>query len=227
MMEYTSIADMFYRLNEAGCDYVVLRNYDNLLEDNIYMAGHGDIDMLCRDVKQVVNTIGAKTCRPQYGELGDNVHFYIVYKGKKVSIDIRSVGDGYYCEQWEISILRNRVPYKCFYVMDEENHVYSLIYHAIFQKPALSEEYQYRLSQMLCTELKSEPQLIDLLEKYMKHHGYKYVYCKDFYVPLRLCMHDKSLCNYTWNERWPHFKFDTRVRLIALLVKIKHIICRK
>lgn len=52
-MEYTHIADMFDRLNKAGCEYVVLRNYDNLLEDEIYMAGHGDIDMLCRDVKKL------------------------------------------------------------------------------------------------------------------------------------------------------------------------------
>ena len=117
-MEYTHIADMFDRLNKAGCEYVVLRNYDNLLEDEIYMAGHGDIDMLCRDVKKVVSAIHAKPYRPQYGEMGDNVHFYIIYQGRQVSVDIRSVGDGYYCEEWEDAILKQRVPHECFYVMN-------------------------------------------------------------------------------------------------------------
>ena len=50
-MEYTNIADMFDRLNKASCEYVVLRNYNNLLEDDIYMAGHGDVDI---DRKSVV-----------------------------------------------------------------------------------------------------------------------------------------------------------------------------
>lgn len=226
-MEYTNIADMFDRLNKAGCEYVVLRNYNNLLEDDIYMAGHGDVDMLCRDVKVVVDAIGAKTCRPQYGEMGDNVHFYIRYKGQKVSIDLRSVGDGYYCEEWEDAILKTRVPHKCFYVMNEENHLYSLIYHAIFQKPVLSDEYQQRLSSMVGEGLQTESQLIDMLEAYMMQHGYKYVFCKDYYVPLRHCMHNKSLCNYTWTDRWPHFKFEMRVNFIALLVKMKHTICRR
>lgn len=222
MTEYTNIADMFARMNKADCEYVVLRNYDNLLEDEIYMAGHGDIDLLCRDVKQVVDAIDAKTCRPQLGPMGDNIHFFIVYKGKKVSIDIRSVGDNYYCEKWEEAILKTRVPYKCFYVMNEENHLYSLIYHAIFQKTELSSEYQQRLSDMIGKGTMTEYQLIDMLEIYMRKKGYNYVFARDFYVRTRMCMHDKSLLKFTWAERWPHIKFDTRIGIIDFLVKIKH-----
>lgn len=225
--EYTNMSDMFSRLNNAGCEYVVLRNYNNLLNDEIYMAGHGDVDMLCRDVRKVVDIIGAKACRPQYGEYGDNVHFYIMYKGKKVSIDLRSVGDGYYCEQWEEAILKSRVMYGCFYIMNEENQYYSLIYHAIFQKNQLSEEYRLRLSEMNGISIRTESQLIDILETYMKKNNYKYVFCKDHYVPLRMCMHDKSLCCYNWKDRWPHFKFDTRVRLISFMVKVKHAIWKR
>lgn len=226
-MEYTNIAEMFARLNAAGCEYLVLRNYENLLEDEIYMAGHGDIDMLCRDAKEIVDVIGAKTCRPQYGEMGDNTHFYIMYKGQRVSIDLRSVSDGYYCKEWAEEMLRTRVLHECFYVMNEENHLYSLIYHAIFQKPQLSDEYQLRLSRMQGEELLSEKQLIDQLEHYMREHGYRYVYCKDYYVPLRHCMGDKTLCNYTWGERWPHLKFELRVNFISLLVRVKHAICSR
>ena len=27
----------------------ILRNYDNLLDDEIYMGGHGDVDLICED----------------------------------------------------------------------------------------------------------------------------------------------------------------------------------
>lgn len=97
-----------------------------------------------------------------------------------MSVDIRSVGDGYYCEEWEDAILKQRVPHECFYVMNEENHFYSLIYHAIFQKSALSDEYRLRLSEMWGKGLQTEEKLIDILENYMVRQGYKYVYCKDF-----------------------------------------------
>lgn len=222
MINYTNIADMFNRMNNAGCEYVILRNYDNLLDDEIYMAGHGDIDMLCRDVKQIVSVIGAKTCRPQLGEMGDNIHFYIIYKNKKVCIDIRSVGDNYYCEKWEDNILKTRIPHKCFYVMNDENHLYSLIYHAIFQKSIFSSEYQQRLSYMTGNKFLNESQFIEMLEIYMRKNGYNYVFAKDYYVQTRMCMHDKSLLKYTWRERWPHIKFDTKVYVIDCLVKIKH-----
>lgn len=221
MIEYDNIADMFARLNESGVPYVVLRNFDNLLEDSIYMAGHGDIDMLCLDMKQTVDAIKAKPSNPELGEYGDGTHFYIVYKSKKVSVDVRSVGDGYYCEAWEKNILATRVQHECFYIMNDENHLYSLIYHAIFQKPALSEEYQQRLSYMIGRN-SSESELIDSLEDYMRANGYFYVYAKDFRVPLRQCMHDRTICRYSFAERWPHLKYDTKLKTIDLLVKVKH-----
>lgn len=221
MVEYDNIADMFARLEASAVSYVVMRNFDNLLEDSIYMAGHGDIDMLCADMKQTVDAIGAKPSNPEFGEYGDGTHFYIVYKGKKVSVDVRSVGDGYYCESWEKNILATRVLHKCFYVMNEENHLYSLIYHAIFQKPSLSDEYQQRLSDMIGRD-SSESELIDCLEDYMKKNGYNYVYANDFRVPLRQCMHDRTLCCYSFSERWPHFKYDTKLKTIDFLVKLKH-----
>lgn len=226
MIDYKNIADMFNRMNEAGCEYVVLRNYDNLLQDEIYMAGHGDIDMLCRDVEKVVRIIDAKTCRPQYGEMGDYIHFFIMYKGQKVSIDIRSVGDNYYCQKWEEEILKTRIPYECFYVMNNENHLYSLIYHAIFQKPTLTLEYQKRLSAMIGKGSLEEAQLIDMLEDYMRQKKYNYVFAKDFYVRTRMCMHDKSLLKYTWAERWPHIKFDMQIGIIDFLVRVKHLLIK-
>lgn len=191
------------------------------------MAGHGDIDLLCRNAYETVEAIKAMPCNPELGRMGDNTHFYIMYCGQKVSIDVRSLGDGYFCEPWEAAMLKNRVRHECFYIMDEENRLYSLIYHAIFQKPSLSEEYLGRLLSMTGNKQLSEYQLIELLEQFMRRHGYNYVYANDYYVPLRRCMHDKSLCHFTLAERWPHFKFELWVGIIALLVEIKHIILGK
>ncbi len=45
--EYNSIEEFFSALNAAGINYLVLRNYENLLKPEIYVDGHGDIDLLC------------------------------------------------------------------------------------------------------------------------------------------------------------------------------------
>ena len=49
------IEDLFNTLNDAGVKYLVLRNYENLLEPELYVDGHGDINMLCSDSQEIVD----------------------------------------------------------------------------------------------------------------------------------------------------------------------------
>ena len=44
------------------------------------------------------------------------------------------MGDNYYCADWEKDILSKRVLHKGFYIMDDINHFYSLMYHGLCQK---------------------------------------------------------------------------------------------
>lgn len=224
--EYTSFAEVTALLEKAGCEYLILRNYDELLSDEVFMAGHADIDMLCRNASEVAKAISAKPAHP---EKADGIHYSIKIKGKKASLDLREVGDGYYCTKWQEDMLDKRVPYNGFYVMDPENQFYSLIYHAILQKNRLSEEYRGRLLKTageldLKTESENaEKSLLALLEKFLEERDYRYTFCKDKHVPLRKSAGiNRNLLQKDGKLQRRHFFYDTKLKLIDLLVRIKH-----
>lgn len=228
MGSYYSISEVFYLLNQAEISYLVLRNYDNLLAPEMYMDGHGDVDMLCADSQKIVKLLGAQSTRKdQPPFVGDGTHYHIYVGGEKVSLDLRYVGDDYYCKEWQEDILSKRVAHNGFYVMDKENYFYSLIYHAILQKQKLSVEYQKRLSDMaknlqIETGEGSESDFIRLLNEFMRKNGYRYTYPTDFYVPCRFHLVDNGLVQNNWKRILTHKKFEFKVKMIEFLVWVKH-----
>lgn len=226
--QYNSIKEVIDVLREQEVKYLILRNYDNLLSDDIYMDGHGDVDCLCADSRHMADIIGAKayTNKPKQ-VCNDGTHFYILIGGQEVSLDLRHVGDGYYCEKWQRDMLARRVKHDGFYVMAQEDYFYSLIYHAILQKPRLSDEYRQLLSRMaaeLGFEKKTytEKELIALLEAFMQKNGYTYIYPVDTYVPLHTKYINRRLITPNRQLAWEHWKFDTKVAIIHFLVCVKH-----
>ena len=229
-MNYATIADAFKTLNEHGAEYLVLRNYDNLQSPEMYMDGHGDIDMLCRDSQEVANLLGAGIDRKDKPPFrGDGTHYYIYVDGKYVSMDLRYVGDDYYCAAWQRDMLAKRVKHECFYVMDDENYFFSLIYHAVLQKRSLSEEYRQRLFGMaarlgISPDTPDEKGLVRLLDDFMRRMGYVYRYSSDKLVPMRFHVVDRTLVSRNARNFWAHWAFDGKVKLIDWLFRLKHII---
>lgn len=229
---FASIVEFFQALNDAGIRYLVLRNYENLLEPEMYVGGHGDIDLLCDDSQAIVHLIDAKPLtRDRRNLRGDGIHYSIEVDGHAVQLDLRQVGDGYYCRQWEKELLERRVKHDCFYVMSNEDYFYTLTYHAILQKRYLSEEYRSRLLKManqleLTVDEPSEKGLIKLLESYMRAHGYLYSYSQDHMVPNRFNLVDEKLIEKDRGLQLHHLGFDFMVNTIEWLVKIKHIFTR-
>ena len=227
-VRFYKIADVFDVLNKNQISYLVLRNYENLLKPEMYLDGHGDLDLLCEDSQEIVRLLDAKTDRKdQYPYKGDGIHYYIYVGGERVSLDLRSVGDGYYCEMWEVNLLKNKVFYNGFYVMDEEAYFYTLIYHAILQKPALSEEYMLRLSEMaqrqgIIVSNYSENGFISILEKYMRKEGYTYTYPVDYMVPARFQLVSRDMIFINWDRWLRHQLFWSKTRVIEMLVWVKH-----
>ena len=226
--EFNSIADFFQILNEAGVRYLVLRNFENLLEPEMYLDGHGDIDLLGESAEQIVLLTGALSKSKDSSErFGDGIHYSIYVAGQFVSLDLRQVGDGYYCEKWEKNLLERREEHECFFVMPLDDYFYTLIYHAILQKPLLSDEYRKRLSDM-ATKLGvslsryEQKNFLHLLEFHMKENNYKFTFPIDYLVPCRFRLVSKSLIE--WNARrwWRHTRFATKVKFIEMLVRIKH-----
>ena len=225
---FNGIRAFFEALNQAGVRYLVLRNYENLLEPEMYLDGHGDLDLLCEDSDQLARVICAIPFPPKSSAReNDNVHYKIYVDAQPVSLDLRQVGDGYYCEAWERDLLDRRVMNDCFYVMNDEDYFYTLTYHAILQKRTFSEEYRLRLIQMsdklgLNVVGHNELDFINLLECHMREKGYRFCFSSDSMVPNRFHLVDKDLVNNDLSLWWRHFMFDMKVSVIELLVKIKH-----
>lgn len=127
------------------CTYIVLRNWDNLAEDGVYENGHEDIDILCENLDQFVSLTKAERIHPE--ENRDN--FIVPCGAIKIRIDARWVGDGYFPMEMEKTMLENRVyDQRGFYIPSQIDNYYSLSYHALIQKPLLSNEYKKRISKL-------------------------------------------------------------------------------
>lgn len=232
-LKFDTILDVFNILNVNNVPYVVLRNYENLLETEMYVEGHGDVDMLCADSQEIVKLLGAETTRKDHPPfIGDGTHYYIYVGDEKCSLDLRYVGDDYYCKKWEEDVLSNRVLNNGFYVMNEENYFYTLIYHSILQKQKLSDDYLKRLSAMARKLQKTmdgvdEKAFIKLLNEYMRDKKYHYTYPVDFCVPCRFYLVDKSLVLNNWKRIFIHKKYEFYVLVIDFLVWVKHCIIKK
>ena len=163
MWEWNSLNDLFAKLNEM--EYVILRNYETL-EDEINEGG--DIDILCPQKAYVVDQIHA-SARVSRREV---FNYFIMVGDKKIPIDIREVGDGYYDEKWEKSMLKRKIRIKGYYVMDDENYKYSLLYHALLHKFAIKETYISRLRDMFGMEIGNNDNTDELLGDYMRKKGY-------------------------------------------------------
>ena len=171
---FDSMAQLFYLLNNT-LKYCVLRNHE-CLPDKYTIEGHGDIDLLVENKNYVKYLTQAKDV---FG-VSYRVYHTIRVAGKEVPFDFRYVGDNYYDEEWERNILKTRhLLQKGFYVPDNENQYYTLLYHAYVQKPKVANDYERKLALyafpiheiFVSTSINA----IDSLDGFMKRNAYEYV----------------------------------------------------
>lgn len=169
MYRWNSISELLTEMNKQKC--LILRNYEcfprNIVEEE------EDIDILCEDIKEFTDGIHA------YPVNQCAIYNYFVWlEEKMVYLDIRCIGDGYYDADWEKSMLSNRVLFhNSFYVLSETDYKYSLLYHALIQKPDLNEKYKKVLSDMFMNEISNQCSInewIFILNDFMCKNKYKY-----------------------------------------------------
>ena len=141
--QWNTTGEMFYALNNC-INYAILRNYESL-PNEIYENDHNDIDIICEsliDAAYVLNAI------PVFNE-DYRVHYKTKVEDKIAYFDLRNIGDKYYYENMEKDILKNRVyNEKGFYTLNTEDYFYSLLYHALIQKPTFKDDYKEKLMKM-------------------------------------------------------------------------------
>ncbi len=177
---WESIEQMFYILNHT-VQYVILRNFENL-PHSIDYGEHSDIDILCENIdvtKLVLNSSNSTNQKARVQQI-------VKIENKTVNIDLRHIGDGYLDDNWEKSILVNRVfNTNGFYMPDKENYLYSMIYHALIQKSVVSCDYVSRTKE-LCNslgikdiDLSDEENALIELNAFLLNKKYKVVEPKD------------------------------------------------
>ena len=181
MKEYSwnSVEELFGALNQK-CNYLILRNYEEMHDDNALCVNHEDIDILCDDRRLLIDVMHAyPRGKKTYG-----VRYYILLKNVKVPVDIRQVGDCYYDTNWEKNMLAHKKMSELgMYVMNDEDYYYSLAYHGILQKKSFAEEYMERLyliGKKIGMIPQSRDNLLHQIETYMSEKDYYYMVPKLF-----------------------------------------------
>lgn len=140
---WNSVQEMFYVLNNC-VNYAILRNYEGLPEE-IYVNEHNDIDLICESMVETAYVLNARSMHTE----NYRVQHEVSVEDKLAYFDLRNVGDNYYYKPLEQRILKNRVYHeKGFYVLEEEDYFYTLLYHAYVQKPEFKEDYREKLMNM-------------------------------------------------------------------------------
>ena len=167
---WKNAGEMFYALNNCA-NYAILRNYESLPEE-IYVNEHNDIDLICESMIEVAYILNAK---PMHQE-SYRVQHQAKVEDKIAYFDLRNLGDDYYYRPLEEKMLENRIyNEKGFYVLDKENYFYTLLYHALIQKPEFKQDYKKKLMDMNIENVDMETTLEEygnILKKWMIKNEY-------------------------------------------------------
>ncbi len=185
-MTWNNLDEFFDYINNK-LEYVILRNWEEYSFTNL-LNSEDDIDILCRNKTNFINTVGAVPLHHAH----KRGNYYINIGSHKIRIDIRYVGDGYYCREWEEKILKNRIlDVKGFYIPNPDDYMFSLLYHALVQKPKLSFFYYKKLNIMFGGIKRNEAELLHVLKVYMDNNHFYVDYPLDIAVFLNMT----NICN--------------------------------
>lgn len=165
-MEFSSIQDFFCFINKNS-EYVILRNWDNIINN---ISNGEDIDLLVEDKSKFINLVNAT---PKYKDkLRSN--YYVTVGNKKIRLDVRSFGDGYYPFFWEKLFLKNRVFNKDIdaYTLNGDDYYSALLYHSLIQKPDLKVKYLSVLCQLSRKDMSFDQLIEDLRTRLKQNNSY-------------------------------------------------------
>lgn len=179
---WDSLDHIFKAFNELT-NYVVLRNFVNI--DQELSNLHPDIDLLTDNQRLLIDVSNGE---PTYKDK-KRVQYLVNINNQKIFFDFRFVGDGYYDTVWEQEILRTKTKYENLNVPDQNNHFYSLMYHAFIHKEKVGKDYILRLIDLskdlgLNYDKKSflDFKILDDLNAFMNRNNYNYTEPTDLTV---------------------------------------------
>lgn len=139
---FSSLKETFEVLNNVpSFSYVVLRNFEGL-PNSVTVDEHFDLDILVSDYYTAKRILDAESkTNNRYEDGHGRIQNKFRVGDSWVQVDIRFIGDNYFDKQWQVNLLRSRELLRGFYIPNAENYRYSLLYHAVVQKPHISPTY--------------------------------------------------------------------------------------
>jgi len=170
---FDTIYDFFKTLNN-NIRYCVLRGFENLPDE--YPVDGGDIDILVEDKRFFKYLTDGRKVYPEVYR----VQYEVNIASKPVKVDVRNVGDNYYCKKWEEDILERRLFVNGIYIPCNNDYKYSLLYHCLLQKKEISPKYKDIFVSF--NLIGSKEHFLDELSAYMINNMYEYIAPSDIRV---------------------------------------------
>jgi hypothetical protein len=173
---FSKISDVFLLLN-CCTDYLVLRNYEEILE--LQNSEHPDIDLLVSDVKTASLVLNAEPVFPE----AFRVHYMNRVGNMKVFWDLRFPLDQYMDSNWSTELRKSRTE---IYIDELDTRIFGLVgidyyfslaYHALIHKMAVSQDYVSKLSNLRGEEINSNDEIVEILVndvgRFMARSGFR------------------------------------------------------
>lgn len=194
---FDTLEQVFDVLNFSGLKYVVLRNFEKMPNKVMVDPHHLDVDLLVEDYYKAKRILDGDSPQSIWRVSYENGHYRIVNNvsigGVGVNFDLRHVGDNYLDKQWQEDILNRssafckgiRVPSEkdcllegdtVIHVPMKEDHLFSIIYHALIQKPIISDTYvnvMVSMGNFTTAQAQDKEFLRGKLHSFFDKHGYK------------------------------------------------------
>lgn len=179
---WASFSDLFSDL--ADLKWLVLRN-EQYLPYNFW-GNDKDLDVLCDDVELFVKKSRAK-------KRGRGISaYYIIVDSKKVDLDLRFVGDGYFDADWQKECLNSRVINQDnIPIMSRRMKYFTLIYHVFLQKKKPTKKYDdffsnyescFFFNQSPVDRIFDANDRVNELASFMKEQDYLLIYPADTFL---------------------------------------------
>ena len=166
---WESINQLFYVLNNT-INYVILRGSDGL-EKKIFSDRHRDCDLLVDNATNAQLIINGTTLtgpiRPHESVTINDYTYYL---------DLWGSSRYYFDIQWCNDMLATKILRKGYYVLNETNNFYCLLYHCLITKGRFSDDYLPFLENYQKAHIKDFQGYPELLVDFLQQHLYEIVH---------------------------------------------------